>query len=225
MTIGDIIEKILGLFGVKPGSQRKLEKRMTSIKDKILEMEESRNKLMRTNTMLGDEIAELKRKLAVETNVTNQKMIMDQIDELEKELERKEAFAQQMGENITTQRAIRAKCEQLLEQLRHGADPVEIEMLMEKVEDMTDNRIETVEKVEKLDGMGRKARGGKAAEKDAAEHAARMAKILGTTGATPAPASASAKKAPASAAPAAVPKSGSSTTAAATAESAPVVAG
>ena len=225
MTLGDIIEKILGLFGVKPGPQRKLEKRIAATRDKILEMEEDRNKLMRENTKIGEQIAELKRQLAVETNATNQKMIMDQVDELERDLERKEALAQQRGENITTQRAIRAKCEQLLEQLLHGADPVEIEMLMEEVEDMVEKRVGTIEKVDKLDGMGRKARSGKAAEKDAAEHAARMAKMLGTTGATPAPTPASAPKAPAPAAPAAASKPEAAATAAAPAAAAPAVAG
>lgn len=222
MTLGDIIEKILGLFGVKPGSQRKLEKRIAAVKVKIVEMEEDRNKLMRINTAIGEKIADLKRQLAVETNVANQNMLMDQIDELGKELERKEAQAQQRGENITTQRAIRAKCEQLLEQLRHGADPVEIEMLMEEVEYMDGRRIETVEKVDKLDNMGRKTRNAKTAAKADAAHAARMAAMLGTAAA--APASASAKKVPASAAPSAAPKSGATATAAVP-ETAHVVAG
>lgn len=198
MTLGDIIEKILGLFGVAPGPQRRLVKRISAVRDKIAEMEDSRNTIMRANTMFGKEIDELKRKLAVETNVSNQKMIMDQVDELERELDRKQVLAQQMADNITAQRAIRAKCEQLLEQLRHGADPAEIEILMERVEDMVELHGEAVDKVDKLDGMGRKARVGKAAEKADEAHAARMAAMLGRSPAAPA----SAKKEPAAAAPA-----------------------
>lgn len=223
MTPGDIIESIKRLLGITPGPQRKFEKQIAAIRDKIVEMEEDRNKLMRTNTKIGEQIDALKRQLAVETNVANQKMLMDQIDELGKELERKEALATQMGENITTQRAIRAKREQLLEQLRHGADPVDIEMLMEQVEDMVDMHGETIDKVDKLDNMGRKTRSAKAAAKEDAAHAARMAAILGTASAVPA--SASVKKAPASAAPAAAPKPEVAPAAAAPAEAATVVAG
>ena len=225
MTLGDIIEKILGLFGVKPGPQRRLERQIAAARDKILKMEEDRNKLMRINTKIGEQIAELKRQLTVETNVTNQKMLMDQIDELERELERKEALAQQQGENITTQRAMRAKLEQLLEDLINGADPVVIERLMEESEDMVDRHGETIDKVKKLDGMGRKARSGKAAEKESAEHAARLAKMRGTTGVTPAPTPAPAKKAPAPAAPAAAPAPEATAAAAAPAAAAPAVAG
>ena len=203
MTLGDIIEKILGLFGVAPGPQRRLVKRISVVRDKIAEMEESRNTIMRTNTAIGEKIADLKRQLAVETNAANQDMIMDHVDELGKELERKQMLAQQMGENITTQRAIRARCEQLLEQLRHGADPVEIEMLMERVEDMIEQRGEVGEKVGALDNMGRKARSGKAAEKADADRAARRAAMLGTAAA--APASAPARKEPAPSAPSAAP--------------------
>ena len=93
MTLGDIIEKILGMFGVQPGPQRKLVKRIEAVRVKIVEMEESRNAIMRTNTAIGEQIADLKRQLAVETNGTNQDMIMDQVDELGKELERKQILA------------------------------------------------------------------------------------------------------------------------------------
>ena len=143
MTLGDIIEKILGIFGVKPARQRQLIARIDSVKQKIAEMEENRNTIMRANKAIGDKIAELKRQLQVETNPNNQDLLMDQVDELEKEFERKRSLAQQMGENITAQRAIRAKCEQLLEQARHAADPAEVEILMEQVEDMLGERNET----------------------------------------------------------------------------------
>ena len=121
MTIGDIIDKILGLFGVAPKQQRVLMRRIDATTRKIAEMEEERNRIMRTNTAIGEKIADLKRQLQVETNPHNQDMLMDQIDELEKEFDRKQALAQQMTENITAQRAIRAKLEQLLEQLRGDA--------------------------------------------------------------------------------------------------------
>ena len=205
MTFGDIIEKILGVFGIPPARERKLLDRIRTTKKKVVEMEENRNTLMRTNTAIGEKIADLKRKLQVETNETNQDMIMDQVDEYEKDLERKQALAQQMGENITAQRAIAAKLEQLLEDFRHGADPVEIEMLMERVEDMVERQGEAKGKADQLDGMGRKARSEKSAGKESAARAARRAAMLGTTSAAPAAAPAPAKKKPAAAAPAAAP--------------------
>ena len=212
MTFGDIIEKILGVFGIPPARERKLLDRIRTTKKKVVEMEENRNTIMRTNSAIGEKIADLKRKLQVETNETNQDMIMDQVDEYEKDLERKQALAQQMGENITAQRAIAAKLEQLLEDFRHGADPVEIEMLMERVEDMVERQGEAKGKADQLDGMGRKARSEKSAGKESAARAARRAAMLGTTSAAPAAAPAPAKKKPAAAAPAAAPKPDDSAT-------------
>ena len=204
MRSGDIIDKILGLFGVAPKTQRQLLKRIAATTRKIAEMEEERNGIMRTNTAIGEKIADLKRQLQVETNPHNQDLLMDQIDELEKEFGRKQALAQQMTENISAQRAIRAKLEQLLEQARHGADPVEIEMLMERVEDMVTQQDEAVKAADKLDNTGRKARGGKATAKDDAARAARRAAMLGTAApATPAATVSAAPAAPATPAPAA----------------------
>ena len=196
MTLGDIIEKILGLFGVAPARERKLLDRIRTTKKKVVEMEENRNTLMHTNTVIGEKIADLKRQLQVETNEANQDMIMDQVEELEKELDRKQALAQQMGENITAQRAIRAKLEQLLEDIRHGADPAEIEVLMENVEDMVDRQVETKGKAGALDGMGRKVRSAKSGDKESAARAARKAAMLGTAAAAPAPAPAKKEPAP-----------------------------
>ena len=147
MTFGDIIEKFLGLFGVPPGNQRALSKRIKVLKKKIIEMEEDRNDKNRVISAIGEKIADLKRELQVESNPQTQDLIMDRIEEAEKDLERKKELSRQMGENITAQRAMRARLEQLLEQLRHGADPAEIEILMEKVVDMNDMRVEAGAKV------------------------------------------------------------------------------
>ena len=206
MTLGDIIEKFLGLFGVAPGPQRKLMNKISTISTKIAEMEESRNTILRTNTAIGEKIADLKRQLQVETSPHNQDLLMDRVDEAEKELERKVQLSRQMGENITAQRAIRARCEQLLEQLRHGADPAEIEVLIERVEDMNDVRNETGDKVKELDGVGKKSRTGKSAKDEDAARAARRAAMLGTAApaapATPAPTAPAAPATPTPAAPA-----------------------
>ncbi len=192
MTLGDIIEKFLGLFGVAPGPQRKLMNKISTISTKIAEMEESRNTILRTNTAIGEKIADLKRQLQVESSPHNQDLLMDRVDEAEKELERKVQLSRQMGENITAQRAIRARCEQLLEQLRHGADPAEIEVLIERVEDMNDVRNETGDKVKTLDGVGKKSRTGKSAKDEESARAARRAAMFGTAApaapAAPAPA-------------------------------------
>ncbi len=187
MRSGDIIDKILGLFGVPPKVQRKLLKRIADTTRKIAEMEDERNGITRTNSAIGEKIADLKRQLQVETVPHNQDLLMDQIDELEKELDRKQALSQQKTENIAAQRAIRAKLEQLHEDACHGADSVEIEMLMEQVEDMVTEHGEAVEAVDKLDNVGRKkARSGKATAKEDAARAARRAAKLGTTSAAPA---------------------------------------
>ena len=188
MRLGDIIEKILGLFGVPPKQQRRLAKKIASVNLKIAEMEESRNAIIRANTVIGEKIADLKRQLQVETNPNNQDLIMDRIDEAEKELDRKQELSRQMGENITAQRAIRAKCEQLLEQLLHGADPAEIEILIENVEDMNDIRGEAEGKVKKLDDVGKKSRTGRGTKNADAARAARRAAMLGAASATPEPA-------------------------------------
>lgn len=189
MRPADIIDKFLRLFGVPPKTQRGLKKRITDSTRKIADMEEERNGIMRTNSVIGEKIADLKRQLQVETNPHNQDLLMDQIDELEKEFDRKQALAQQKTGNITAQRAIRAKLEQLLEQARHGADPVEIEMLMENVEEMVTQQIEAGKAVDKLDNTGRKkAHSGKATAKEDAARAARRAAMLGTVSATPEPA-------------------------------------
>ena len=185
MTLGDIIEKLLGLFGVAPGPQRKLSGKIGVVSQKIAEMEEARNAIIRTNTAIGERIADLKRQLQVETNPHNQDLLMDRIEESEKELDRKQELSRQMGENITAQRAIRARCEQLLEQLRHGADPAEIEMLMERVEDMNDMREEVGAKVDALDSVGRKPRTERSAKKEDAARAARRAAMLGTAATSP----------------------------------------
>ena len=166
-------------------------------------MEENRNTIMRSNNAIGEKIADLKRQLQVETNPNNQDLIMDQVDELEKEFERKKTLSQQMTENITAQRAIRAKCEQLLEQVRHAADPAEIEMLIEQVEDMLGERGEAKVKIEELDKMGQKKRSSKNAKNEDAARAARRAAMLGTT--APAPAAASSKPAATPADPASAP--------------------
>ena len=102
MTLGDIIEKFLGLFGVAPGPQRKLMNKISTISTKIAEMEESRNTILRTNTAIGEKIADLKRQLQVETSPHNQDLLMDRVDEAEKELERKVQLSRQMGENTAT---------------------------------------------------------------------------------------------------------------------------
>ena len=204
MRLGDIIEKILGLFGVPPKHQRRLAKKIASVNLKIAEMEESRNAIIRANTVIGEKIADLKRQLQVETNPNNQDLIMDQVDELEKEFERKRTLSQQMTENIAAQRAIRAKCEQLLEQVRHAADPAEIEMLMEQVEDMLADRGEAKIKIGELDKMGQQKRSAKGAKSEDAARAARRAAMLGTATAVPAaPAKAEPAVAPAAPAPAA----------------------
>ena len=189
MTIGDIINKFLKLFGVAPKQQRALMNRIEDSTHKIADMEEERNGIQRTNTAIGEKIADLKRQLQVETNPHNQDLLMDQVDELERELNRKQALAQQKTANITAQRAIRAKLEQLLEQARHGADPVEIEMLMEHVEEMVTQQAETGKAVDILDNTGRKkTHSGKTTAKEDAARATRRAAMLGTASAAPAPA-------------------------------------
>ena len=177
MTLGDIIEKILALFGIAPAQQRDLANRIKTITVKVAEMETRRGEILRANKAIGDKIADLKLQLKVEDNEHNEEVLIDQINELNKELDRKVELSRLMGENITAQRAIRAKCEQLLERLKNGADPDEIAMLVERVEDMTTEREETRAEVDKLDSVGKTSR--KAGAKKSKDIAAMKAAILG----------------------------------------------
>ncbi len=180
MTLGDIIAKILEIFGIKPARERKLRGAIDDTRRKIAEMDEDRSLILRTNAKIAEVIADLRRKLQVETIPQNQKLIMDEMDEQEKELDRKTALSEQMTENISTQRIMLSRYEQLLEQLRHGADPVMIEMLTEEVANMEEMRKGAKDGAEGLDVSGSKSKSRKASGAAAAKHAARLAEKLGT---------------------------------------------
>ena len=134
MTFGDIIEKILAFFGLIPAKQRKLTARIDAVRRRIAAKEDTRNAVMRATKTINDRIANLKQQLSIETNPCSQDLMMDSVDELEKERKRNMVLLQHLDYEITALRAIDAKYFQHPELLLNGADSTEIEMLMEKID-------------------------------------------------------------------------------------------
>lgn len=189
MTLGDIIEKLLGLFGVEPGKTRKLRERVTAIMVKIKEMEDGLREMRKRNTAQEEKIADLKRELKVTTGEHNQDLIMDEIEREEKEFDRTRELANLKGLNVDAARTLRSKLEQLLETAVNGGNPAELEDVLDKVENMDADMSEIRNLVDRLEKPSKAARAEKPAAKSKtadADRAARRARILGE--AAPAPA-------------------------------------
>lgn len=208
MTIGDIIEKLLGLFGVEPGRTRKLRERVTAIMEKIKEMEDGLREMRKRNTAQEEKIADLKRELKVTTGEHNQDLLMDEIEREEKEFDRTRELANLKGLNVDAARTLRSKLEQLLETAVNGGNPAELESVLLKVENMDADMSEIRNLVGQLEKPTKAARAERPAARSKtadADRAARRARILGE--AAPADSKAPAK-AGAGAAPAASPAAG-----------------
>lgn len=189
MTLGDIIEKLLGLFGVEPGKTRKLRERVTAIMVKIKEMEDGLREMRKRNTALEEKIADLKRELKVTTDEHNQDLIMDEIEREEKEFDRTRELANLKGLNVDAARTLRSKLEQLLETAVNGGNPAELESVLLKVENMDADMSEIRNLVDQLEKPSKAARAERPAARSKtadADRAARRARILGE--AVPAPA-------------------------------------
>ena len=189
MTLGDIIEKLLGLFGVEPGKTRKLRERVTAIMVKIKEMEDGLREMRKRNTAQEEKIADLKRELKVTTGEHNQDLIMDEIEREEKEFDRTRELANLKGLNVDAARTLRSKLEQLLETAVNGGNPAELEDVLDKVENMDADMSEIRNLVDQLEKPSKAARAERPAARSKtadADRAARRARILGE--AAPAPA-------------------------------------
>ena len=189
MTLGDIIEKLLGLFGVEPGKTRKLRERVTAIMEKIKEMEDGLREMRKRNTAQEEKIADLKRELKATTDEHNQDLIMDEIDREEKEFDRTRELANLKGLNVDAARTLRSKLEQLLETAVNGGNPAELESVLLKVENMDADMSEIRNLVDQLEKPSKAARAERPAARSKtadADRAARRARILGE--AAPAPA-------------------------------------
>ena len=189
MTLGDIIEKLLGLFGVEPGKTRKLRERVTAIMVKIKEMEDGLREMRKRNTAQEEKIADLKRELKVTTDEHNQDLIMDEIEREEKEFDRTRELANLKGLNVDAARTLRSKLEQLLETAVNGGNPAELESVLLKVENMDADMSEIRNLVDQLEKPSKAARAERPAARSKtadADRAARRARILGE--AAPAPA-------------------------------------
>lgn len=189
MTIGDIIEKLLGLFGVEPGKTRKLRERVTAIMVKIKEMEDGLRDVRKRVSALEERIADLKRELKAEKSEHNQDLIMDEIENLEKEFNRAHELANLKSLNVDAARTLRSKLEQLLETAANGGNPAELENVLLKVENMDADMSDVRNLVAQLEKPSKAARAEKPAAKSKtadADRAARRARILGE--AAPAPA-------------------------------------
>ena len=189
MTLGDIIEKLLGLFGREPGKTRKLRERVTAIMVKIKDMEDGLREMRKRNTAQEEKIADLKRELKVTTGEHNQDLLMDEIEREEKEFDRTRELANLKGQNVDAARTLRSKLEQLLETAVNGGNPAELESVLLKVENMDADMSEIRNLVDQLEKPSKAARAERPAARSKTadvDRAARRARILGE--AAPAPA-------------------------------------
>lgn len=201
MTVGDIIEKILGAFGVEPRKSRVLRERVMAVKARITNMEDGLRDVRRDVSALEDRIADLKRDLKTEKSEHGQDLIMDEIERLDKEFERKHDLANLKGENVDAARALRSKLEQLLENAVNGSNPAELESVLERVEAM-DSDLSDVRKLmtelDKPSAASAAKKSVKAEKKAQEDRAARRARLLGEAAPEAKPAAAK-KEAPSAA--------------------------
>ena len=189
MTLGDIIEKLLGLFGVEPGKTRKLRERVTAIMVKIKDMEDGLREMRKRVSGLEDRISDLKRELKAEEKESTWPLIIAEIENLEKEFTRAYELANLKSANVDAARTLRSKLEQLLETAANGGNSAELESVLLKVENMDADMSEIRNLVDQLEKPSKAARAERPAarSKTAGEDiAARRARILGE--AAPAPA-------------------------------------
>jgi hypothetical protein len=182
MTIGDIIEKILGLFHVEPGKIRKLRERVSAIGEKIQAMEDGLRDVRKKVSGIEDRIEDLKRELKLETSVHNQDIIMDEIERIERDLGRQRELANLKGGNVEAAYVLRSKLEQLMETAVNGGNTAELEDVLLKVESMDEELSDVRNLVSQLDKPTKAAYAGRPAAKsktEDADRAARRARILG----------------------------------------------
>lgn len=183
MTLGDVIEGVVGMFGGEPRKTRKLRERVAEVTNRIRGMEDGLRDVRKQVSALEELWADRKCDLEHETSVHNQDLIMDEMEGLEKEFTRKRELARLKGENVDAARVLRAKLEQLLEVAVNGGDTGELEDILIRVEsmdaDMSDLRkcIGELEKSSRFAQRGREEAGSKAHEEES--RAARRARILG----------------------------------------------
>lgn len=189
MTLGDIVEKVLAVFGVEPKRIRVLQKRVVAIEVKIMTMEDGLRDIRKEVSALEERLASLKRDLKVETSEHNQDLIMDDIERLEREFVRKRDLADVKRQNVDAACALRAKLQQLLEAARNGCDVSELEEVLDSVEAMGEDLAQVGDLLTKLDRpvaskSSRRKTGDDSKKKE--DIAARRARILGESPAAPA---------------------------------------
>lgn len=185
MTIGDIIEKIRVLFGLEPAKTRKLRERTSAVMEQIRNMEDGLRDVRRQVSGVEDRLSQLKDELKLEKSTHNQDLIMDEMDTLKKEFDRKQHLANLKRANVDAARTLRAKLEELMESALNGGNVAELESVLDKVEDMGADMSDIcnlVKKIEEKSGKVRpNARDAEYAKTDAerAERAERRARLLG----------------------------------------------
>lgn len=215
MTLGDIIEKIRRMFGGKP----RIMQEIADLEAQIRNFEDRLDLQMRTNTRKGEEINELKRQLAVESNPQNQDLLMDKIEARESSLEGDAKLVQEIKESIN-------RLQKILDEKRRGVivdsgpDIATVIQAANEAEETAEKKKALAEAQKELEkAAGIKPRTERSKRKEAADRAARRAALLGTAGpapaepANPAP-SPSAPAAPAPAAPEPAPETPAPTVAA-----------
>lgn len=189
MTLGDIIEKTLGLFGAEPGKTRKLRERVTAIMVKINGMEDGLRDVRKRVSGLEDRLSDLKRELKAEKSEHIQDLLMDEIETLDKEFVRAHELANLKSANVDAARTLRSKLEQLLETALNGGSSAELEDVLVRVEGMDADMSDVRKLVEQLEKPAQAVRAVKPAAKAKtadADRAARRARILGEPAPEPA---------------------------------------
>jgi hypothetical protein len=182
MTIGDIIEKILGLFYAESGKIRKLRERVNTTVEKIQAMEDGLRDVRKKVSSVEERIGDLKRELKLEASVHNQDIIMDEIERIERDLGRQRELANLKGANVEAAYILRSKLEQLMEMAVNGGNTTELEDVLLKVESMDEELSDIRNLVSQLDKPTKAAYAGRSIAKSKtgdADRAARRARILG----------------------------------------------
>lgn len=174
MTVGDIIEKINLAFGGRTSDQVQLDNLNKNIRDITDSQRNYRKQIEALVSAVDDKKAELK----VTSEPHNQDILMDEIENLEKELGRVRDTAAEQQEHLNTLRALAADKQREINAKtanKMGANEDSVLLAADAKKDRDEKRTATQKALGELEKNGSKSN----ARKADTERAARMARILG----------------------------------------------
>lgn len=151
MTIGDIIEKILALFGVAPKRTRTLCKKVTTINDKILLMEDGLRDMRKRADALEHRMETLKAEYQSETSEHKKRIILMDLERTDNEFRREDELVKRKNVNVEGACVLRGKLEQLLEDAKNGGNYEMLEEVISDIEEMDDEFSQVNDLLAKLD--------------------------------------------------------------------------